>query len=228
MIEIPVYQGPDTFNSLINEFKPYFKSYRGFNQFKNLANAMVVSNSRSVVHLNGININHTNQSNMNRFIISKYNENGMFNKMCEIVNRVEEDTVLVIDDTIIERHGKKIEGADWFFDHNKGENVYGIQAVTTVASGKNGIYSMLWQQYLRKGKTKNFKSKIEMQKEAIGRCVEGGLKFSTLVMDSWYFDNSLVKYIESKGKDWIAECKTNRLVLYNDEWIKIGDLIKNT
>ncbi len=78
MIEIPVYQGPDTFNSLINEFKPYFKSYRGFNQFKNLANAMVVSNSRSVAHLNGININHTNQSNMNRFIISKYNENGMF------------------------------------------------------------------------------------------------------------------------------------------------------
>ncbi|MGC8662991.1 MAG: hypothetical protein ACP5TX_01105, partial [Thermoplasmata archaeon] len=49
-----------------------------------------------------------------------------------------------------------------------------------------------------------------------------------VVMDSWYFDNSLVKFIESKGKYWIAESKTNRLVLYNNKWIKIVDLVKNT
>ncbi|MGB9815955.1 MAG: transposase, partial [Thermoplasmata archaeon] len=87
---------------------------------------------------------------------------------------------------------------------------------------------MLWQQYVRKGKSEEFKSKIEMQKYAIDRCVEGGLKFSIVVMDSWYFDNSLVKFIESKGKYWIAESKTNRLVLYNNKWIKIVDLVKNT
>ena len=43
MIEIPIYQGLDVFNSLIFEFKPYFKSYRGYNQFKKIANAMIVS-----------------------------------------------------------------------------------------------------------------------------------------------------------------------------------------
>ncbi|MGC8663969.1 MAG: hypothetical protein ACP5TX_06200 [Thermoplasmata archaeon] len=46
---------------MIDEFKPYFKSYRGFNQFENIANAMVISESRSVAHLNGINIDQTNQ-----------------------------------------------------------------------------------------------------------------------------------------------------------------------
>lgn len=137
--------------------------------FRNLANAMIISNSRSIVHLNGINIDHTNQSNLNRFIKSKYDEKGMFKKMCEIVNSVEEDTVLVIDDTIIERSGRKIEGADWFFDHSKGMSVYGIQAVTTVTSGRRGIYPMLWQQYIKKGNSENFKSKIEMQKYAIER-----------------------------------------------------------
>ena len=78
MMEIPIYQGPDVFNSLISEFKPYFKNYRGFNQFKKIANAMIVSDSRSIAHLNGINIGHTNQSNLNRFIRSNYDENGMF------------------------------------------------------------------------------------------------------------------------------------------------------
>ncbi|MGC8581051.1 MAG: hypothetical protein ACP5MW_01710 [Thermoplasmata archaeon] len=39
MIEIPIYQGPDIFNLLVNEFNLYFKNYRSFNQFKNIANA---------------------------------------------------------------------------------------------------------------------------------------------------------------------------------------------
>ena len=73
---------------------------------------------------------------------------------------------------------------------------------------------MLWQQYVRKGKSEEFKSKIEMQKYAIDRCVEGGLKFSTVVMDSWYFDNSLVKFIESKGKYWIAEIKDKQVSFF--------------
>ncbi|MFP3318865.1 MAG: transposase [Thermoplasmata archaeon] len=228
MMEIPIYQGPDVFNSLISEFKPYFKSYRGFNQFKKIANAMIVSDSRSIAHLNGINIDHTNQSNLNRFIRSNYDENGMFKKLCEIVNRIEEDTILAIDDTIIEKSGKNIEGADWFYDHSKGKNVWGIQAVTTVASGEKGIYPLIWQQYIRKGKAENFKSKIDMQKEAIEKCIEAGLNFSAVAMDSWYFENNLVKFIESKGKAWVAECKNNRLVLYNDKWIKITELIKGT
>ncbi|MGC8726269.1 MAG: hypothetical protein ACP5RS_06830, partial [Thermoplasmata archaeon] len=72
------YQFYSTFNTLsnllVNEFNPYFKNYRSFNQFKNIANAMVISESRSVAHLNGINIEHTNQSNLNRFIKSNYDK----------------------------------------------------------------------------------------------------------------------------------------------------------
>ncbi|MGC8726363.1 MAG: hypothetical protein ACP5RS_07330 [Thermoplasmata archaeon] len=44
-------------------------------------------------------------------------------------------------------------------------------------------YIMIWQQYVRKGKVEDFKSKIDMQKYAIERCVEGGLRFSVVVMD---------------------------------------------
>jgi len=125
MKEIPIYQGPDVFNSLISEFKPYFKSYRGFNKFKKIANVMIVSDSRFIAHLNGLNIDHLNQSNLNRFIRFNYDENGMFKKLCEIINRIENDTILIIDDTIIEKSGKNIEGADCFYDHSKGKNVWG-------------------------------------------------------------------------------------------------------
>ncbi|MGC9138340.1 MAG: hypothetical protein ACP5G5_04960 [Thermoplasmata archaeon] len=80
---------------MIDESQPNFKSYRGFKQFKNLASAMVISESRSVAHLNGINIDHTNQSNLNMFR-SNYDKDGIFNKVCEIVNSVEENTIQMI------------------------------------------------------------------------------------------------------------------------------------
>jgi len=104
----------------------------------------------------------------------------------------------------------------------------GIQAVTTIASRKKGIYPLIWQQYIRKGKAENSKSKIEMQKEAIEKCIEASLNFSVLAMELWYFENNLVKFIESKGKAWVAVCKNNKLVLYNYKWIKITELIKGT
>jgi hypothetical protein len=56
-----------------------------------------------------------------------------------------------------------------------------------------------------------------MQKEAIEKCIEAGLNFSAVAMDSWYLENNPIKFIESKGKAWVAECKNNRLVLYNDK-----------
>ena len=67
-----------------------------------------------------------------------------------------------------------------------------------------------------------------MQKEAVEKCIEAGLNISAVAMDSWYFENNLVKFIELNRKAWVAECKNNRLVLYNDKWIKITELIKGT
>jgi hypothetical protein len=75
--------------------------------------------------------------------------------------------------------------------------------------GDKGIYPLIWQQYIGKGKAENFKSNIEMQKEAIEKCIEAGLNFTAVAMDSWYFENNLMKFIESKGKAWVAECKNN-------------------
>jgi len=47
------------------------------------------------------------------------------------INEIEEDGILVIDDTIIER-GKNIEYASLFIDHNKKEYVRGYQVATSL------------------------------------------------------------------------------------------------
>ncbi|WP_428103215.1 transposase [Caldisphaera sp.] len=210
---------------MIDEFKPYFKSYRGFKQFKNLASAMVISDSRSVAHLNGLNIDHTNQSNLNMFR-SNYDKDGMFNKVCEIVNSVEEDTVLVIDDTIIERNGKNIEYTDIFFDHNKKKYVRGYQVATSLFVGKYCKYPIALSIYRKFNKENpEFKAKIEIQKENIEDAIKRGLNFSTVIGDSWYFTNDLVKFLNAKGKSWIFTSKGNRGVKIQGRWTFLDELI---
>ena len=49
---------------------------------------------------------------------------------------------MVIDDTILERNGRHIEGSDWLFDLTRGKSVLGMQYVTAVMSGNAGIFSL--------------------------------------------------------------------------------------
>ena len=57
----------DILNELLAEFRPLFDR-RQFRQFSRYISSLWVSPTRSVAHLNGIFMEHTNQSNLNRFL----------------------------------------------------------------------------------------------------------------------------------------------------------------
>ena len=59
-----------------------------------------------------------------------------------MINRYSSDSVLVIDDTILERNGRHIERASWVFDHTKRKSVWGMQYVTAAISGREGIFPL--------------------------------------------------------------------------------------
>ena len=67
MIEIPVVKPPDVLTDLLAEFRPLFDR-RQFRQFSRYISSSWVSPTRSVAHLNGIFMEHTNQSSLNRFL----------------------------------------------------------------------------------------------------------------------------------------------------------------
>ena len=100
--------------------------------------------------------------------------NLMFSKTIGKINTIEGNGILAIDDTIVEKTGKSIEAAGWFYDHSKGKNVYGMQFVTSVFSGEYGIYPVNIEVYRKKEYAgEGYKTKIEMQIETIKRCIGG-------------------------------------------------------
>ena len=85
MIEIPVLKPPDVLKDLLGEFKPMF-GRRQYTQFCRYMTASWVSPTRSVAHLNGISAEHTNQSNLNRFLMN-IDTLDIFRKSVDLINR---------------------------------------------------------------------------------------------------------------------------------------------
>ena len=76
------------------------------------------------------------------------------------------------------------------FDHTQGKSVRGMQYVTAVISGREGIFPLNLDL-----KVKSSISKILTQMAAIKRLITAGLLFSTMVFDSWYFSSRLVRFL---------------------------------
>ena len=150
-MNIPVYSTPGILEELMESYRPCFNDRRQFKHFEELISAFNTSDRKSIAHLNSTIINHTNQSSMNRFLSSGINTGLMFSKTIEKINTIEDNGILAIDDTIVEKTGKNIEAAGWFYDHSKGKNVYGMQFVTSVFSGEYGIYPVNIEVYRKKG-----------------------------------------------------------------------------
>ena len=106
MIEIPVIQPPSVLQELLEEFRSMFNR-RSYRQFCRYVTSSWVSPTRSIAHLNGVFIDHTDQSNLNRFI-RNVDSLGIFRKSVELINRFSTDPVMVIDDTVPQRSGKHI------------------------------------------------------------------------------------------------------------------------
>ena len=79
--------------------------------------------------------------NLNRFL-RNIPVLEIFRKSESLINRYSWDSVLVIDDTILHRKGKHIDGSGWVFDHSEGKSVLGMQYVTAVVSGREGIFPL--------------------------------------------------------------------------------------
>ncbi|EQD56703.1 hypothetical protein B1B_08977, partial [mine drainage metagenome] len=127
-------------NDLLAEFRPLFDR-RQFRQFSRYIASSWASPTRSVAHLNGVFVEHTNQSNPNRFL-RNIPVLDIFRKSVDLINRYSSDPVLVLDDTILPRSGKHIEGAGWVFDHTEGRSVYGMQYATAIISGNEWIFPL--------------------------------------------------------------------------------------
>jgi len=165
-----------------------------------------------------------------RFLSAKeYTSKDLWLQVKSTVRSVEsEDGVLIFDDTIQAKPWTdESELMCWHYDHVIGRSVRGINFLNALYYSKETSIPVAFELVrkpilysdiaTKKLKRMSEKTKNEMMREMIDTCIQNGLVFRFILMDSWFSSMENFDFIKSKGKHFIAALKDNRLVALSPE-----------
>lgn len=147
----------------------------------------------------------------------------LWKKVKPIIREIErEDGCLIFDDTIQEKAWTdESEIMCWHYDHTKGRSVRGINLLNAVYHA-GGVSIPVSFEIIRKPihycdlatrqeKRQAKVTKNELMREMFKQAIRNGLKFSYVLMDSWFSAKENFELIREHGKHFIAAIKSNRL-----------------
>lgn len=147
------------------------------------------------------------------------------------------DAVLIADDSIEEKkYTDKSPLINWHYDHTMGRSVKGVNFLSCIYHTEE-INLPVAVEFVRKDKKvidektgkekdKSSKTKNEMLREMLGRCIYNGIKFRYVLFDSWFSAADNMNYIVHECKrHFITEIKDNRLVALSLENKKAGKFV---
>lgn len=165
-----------------------------------------------------------------RFLsVREYTSRDLWIQVKPTVRQIEQDDgVLIFDDTIKEKEWTdENEIMCWHYDHCQGRSVRGINLLNALYHSGDVSIPVAFE-VIRKPvqfcdlKTRQVKrtsevTKNEMMRVMIGTCINNTLKFTYVLMDTWFSSVENFDYIEKKGKHFIAAIKDNRLVALSEK-----------
>ena len=147
------------------------------------------------------------------------------------------DAVLIVDDSIEEKkYTDKNPLINWHYDHTEGRSVKGVNFMSCIYHTEE-INLPVAVEFVRKDKKvidkktgkqqdKNSKTKNELFREMIRRCVFNGLKFGYVLFDSWFSSgNNMNCVVQECSSHFITEIKANRLVALSEADKKAGRFV---
>jgi SRSO17 transposase len=222
--------------SIVEDFLPKVKENFSKPQTKNFARyltGLMICDKKNITAMNNAFVGHNDQSALNNWLTDSPWDNEKLDKarknLAQQELRAKNVThgVLILDDDLNHKTGEHMEGVNIHFDHAEGKTTLGHQLVTThLSAGKYSI-PIDFELYQRNEGQPEFKSKNEIAKELIAKAVADGFCFASVVMDVWYFNYDLTSCIEGLRKDWVAGCKSNRIILTGDGCASLTDYLKS-
>ncbi len=138
---------------------------------------------------------------------------------------------LIIDDTLVQKTGKKIPGCAWHKDHAQNmANVFGHQWVLSTLLYQDFLLPFCAKLYHPKG-TRGcgpFHTKIDLAKKmvkGVGLPVPCNLY---VLADSWYWAKSLVQVCRARGYHMISQLKSNSVLWIHGKKTKVTALLTST
>lgn len=195
----------------------------GFRCFTQYINGLIALNKKTIKSISEATIEKTHQSLINRVLSTAKFEQELLEKryLKKIKYLIKGHyTILIIDDSLVERNGKHIEETQSHKDHTENKFITGHQFFTSM------IYtSLLSLPLFPILYSKNTESKIEMAKKLVDKLiVEEKITLNAVLFDSWYSDKKLINKCKTKGVLVICGIKTNRNISFKrNVWVSLSN-----
>jgi SRSO17 transposase len=138
--------------------------------------------------------------------------------------------VIALDEHIIPKAGKQIEGVDYFHTSAGQKNILGLSMISTHYYGGAVEYPLdrdifRRQQELEKwSKVELYRSKNEIARSLIRRYHALGLSCTTWVMDAYFMTKENVKELTSLGYSYISKIKRNWVITFQRKRWTVSEL----
>ena len=188
----------------------------GFRHFSAYIDGLITINKKTVKQISKASLEENHHSAINRVLTeSKFEQELLEKKYLKKLFYLTKGrkVSLILDDTLAEHNGKKIEETQSHKDHSGDSFITGHQFFTAI------LYTEIMQMPLfPKLYSKNTDSKIEMAKDTIDSICTY-VKLFSVVFDSWYSDKKIIKKCMTRGIKVICAIKTNRIIsMENGKW----------
>lgn len=138
---------------------------------------------------------------------------------------------LLVDDTLVEKTGKKIPGCAWHKDHSQNlANLFGHQWVLAALLYKTSLLPLWAKLYHPRGAKGcgRFQTKITMAKKMIQN-LQLPIPCKLYVLaDSWYWAKELVKVCRQHGYHMISQLKSNSVIVREGKRTKVTEFDSQT
>jgi hypothetical protein len=165
------------------------------------------------------------QSSLNRFLTKRKWSAKKVNALRlkeHLHNRI--GGVMALDDVLIEKSGKLMEGVGYLKDHCSGNTVLSHNMVSTFyRNGKQRVplYSQLYfKDNVADQLDMWFKTKIQIAVDLL-RLSLSQVNPEVIVFDSWYMAKDILEFISSRGLTWVSKAKNNRLIFIDEKWVSL-------
>ncbi len=188
----------------------------GFRHVTNYVSGLISSAKKTVKKIAQECLDEKHQSALNRILNeAKFEKEELEKRYLKKIKYMFKNSkvFLIIDDTLVERNGKKVEEAQSHFNHNTSGYLRGHQFFTAI------LYTPFLQLPLfPELYSKNTDSKIEMARSLVEKLETASIKIDTVLFDSWYSEKELIEKCIGLNARVICSIKTNRKIRISGEW----------
>ena len=187
--------------------------------------------------------NEVSHDQITRFLLkNKFDSKDLWKEVKPTVREVEsEEACLIFDDTIQEKKWtQESEMNCYHFDHTVGKTVKGINLLNALYYSNEVSIPIAFEivkksiRYsdlkTKKERRKSDTTKNELMRDIIQTTINNKLKYSYILMDTWFASQENFEFIEKKKKKFIAAIKSNRLFAtsleekYNGKFKRVDSL----